>query len=67
MNTPELVNPFPEVIVDDVSGVEVPSQRHEDWENGAIAGIRFVLQSLLAVNGYVDDELMDRIERILKG
>ena len=27
-------NPYPEILVDEVSGVEVPDQRHQIWKEG---------------------------------
>ena len=33
-------NPFPPVIHDEASGIEVPNQRYHDWEGGYRAGCK---------------------------
>jgi len=37
-------NPYPEKIVDEASGIEVVSIRHQIWEEGKQAGIREVME-----------------------
>ena len=31
-------NPFPQTIRDETSGIEVPNQRHQDWQAGYATG-----------------------------
>jgi hypothetical protein len=39
-------NPFPEVWVDEDSGVEVPSQNHTIWNNGYSVGFEDCLKAI---------------------
>ena len=33
-------NPYPQFLIDEVSGIEVPNQKHQTWEEGYKAGKR---------------------------
>lgn len=47
-------NPYPKVLMDEVSGIEVPDIRHQLWEEGHKAGIREVVEW---VNSNIPDSL----------
>ena len=39
-------NPYPKKLVDEVSGVEVPDQRHEIWNEGYKAARKEIIEGL---------------------
>ncbi len=39
-------NPYPEIMVDETSGVEVPDERHRTWDEGHKAGEHDLIEQI---------------------
>lgn len=35
----QIINPYPKLVKDEDSGIEVPNKRYDDWESGYRAGL----------------------------
>lgn len=43
-------NPYPKILIDEASGVEVLDIRHQLWQEGYNAGIKQVVRDLEAID-----------------
>lgn len=50
MITKNTINPYPKILVDEVSGVKVPDIRHQLWGDGHKAGMKEVMKALNVID-----------------